>query len=130
MTKEDNQKRIRFSPDGVETVRRICRRVEEKSQHNQKSVDMAKGISDAIDRCGSLSFKQAVWVARGAEFQGLQRPEELKCLCLRTMSWMSNPDDEDVPSSLEPESAKREKVIDQLVSIRVKIDDLIQAVKS
>ena len=69
---------ISLSNNSIDAVMAICETVKTRNSENEISVNMAKGISEFAITNGLVSEKQALWIARNADYWKIPRPKELK----------------------------------------------------
>ena len=73
----DSYNYISLSNNSIDAVRGICQAVKTRNSENEISVTMANGIADFVATNGQVSEKQALWIARNADFWKIARPDEL-----------------------------------------------------
>ena len=68
---------ISLSNNSIDVIIAICETVKTRNGENEISVNMAKGIGDYVTTNGQVSEKQALWIARNADYWKIPRPREL-----------------------------------------------------
>ena len=77
MTNDHQQPVIQLSDPSIQDLISLCQTIERKNAKNEISVNMAKGIADYLGANGTVTARQAIWLARNADFHKIKRPAEL-----------------------------------------------------